>query len=124
MAARPNGEPFIDLIFFGSHYCAMYRWDDVENWTILSEKGRGRKIFATATEARRETLRILIGRRKIRAEAIEVADPLGIESWRKEKAEAVTEERRRVFGDDKPLIVFPRKSKPVEVVRKKSRRTA
>jgi hypothetical protein len=121
MAAKPNGEPFIDLINFGSHYCSMYRWDDAENWTILREKGVGRKIFPNATVARTETLRILTARRKIRSEHVEDADPLGIESWRAEKAESIAAERRRVFGEAGQGTIFLRGGRQVEVVVAKKR---
>ena len=124
MAAKPNGEPFIDVLFFGTHYCSMYRWDDTENWTILREKGVGRKIFPNATVARTETLRILMARRTIRAERIEDADPLGIKSWRAQKSEAIAAERRRVFGEGGQSTIFLRGGRQVEVVVAKKRAKA
>jgi hypothetical protein len=124
MAAKPNGEPFIDVLFFGTHYCSMYRWDDTERWTILSDEKKSRRIFGSATEAVAETKRILTARRKIRAEQVEDSDPLGIESWRAQKSEAIAAERRRVFGEGGQGTIFLRGGRQVEVVVAKKRAKA
>jgi hypothetical protein len=124
MAAQPNGEPFIDTIDFGSHHCAMYRWDDTEKWRILADEKRCRRIFPDSATAFRETRRILLARRQIRAERMEApADVLGIDEWRNRKKLEASSLARSVFGGDGPRHVFTGGGRVVEVVRKRKVRS-
>jgi hypothetical protein len=115
MTARPNGEPFVDVINFGSHYCSMWRWDDADQWRILVDKKGCRRIFSSISEAVTETKRAKMGDRSIRAPAAESSEPDMITAWRKEKAQDVETERARVFGGGKPKIVWANgRAVPVE----------
>jgi hypothetical protein len=106
MTAKSNGEPFVDTIWNGTYYLAMWRWDDRDRWEILRDKKIGRRIFATLSEAITETKRIKMAERRIRAELPEPTEPAMITAWRKEKAEDTETERSRVFGGGKPTIVW------------------
>lgn len=119
MTAKANGEPFVDVINFGTHYCAMWRWDDQGQWRILVDKKGCRRIFPSITEAVNETKRVKMADRPIRAETIEPTEPAAVVAWRKEKAAEQESERTRVFGDHKPTIVFAKGGRQVTVERRK-----
>lgn len=106
MTTKPNGEPFVDVINFGSHYCSMWRWDDADQWRILVDKKGCRRIFSSITEAVTETKRVKMADRPIRAEAVASSEPAMITAWRKEKAQDIESEAARVFGGGKPTIVW------------------
>ena len=106
MTIKPNGEPFIDVINFGSHYCSMWRWDDADQWRIFVDRKGCRRIFASITEAVTETKRAKMADRQIRAEIVSESEPDMITAWRKEKARDQESERARVFGEGKPTIVW------------------
>jgi len=118
MATRADGYPFIDVINFGSHYCAMWRWDDADQWTILHDKNRCRRIFASISEAVAATKAAKGSRKAIRAEVMAPAEPDMITSWRKEKARDVEDERARVFGGGKQTIVWAN-GRAVQIERRK-----
>lgn len=124
MACKPNGEPFIDLLFFGTHYCSMYRWDDTEKWTILADKKRCRMMFASQTIALSETRRILMARKQIRAEKAAdepQADPLGRDAWKRDRDRAALKLRDDAFGTERPKHLFIGSGRMVEVVTLKRR---
>ncbi|MBA3576205.1 MAG: hypothetical protein H0W39_01115 [Sphingomonas sp.] len=108
MATKSNGEPFVDTINFGTHYCAMWRWDDTERWTILSDKNRCRMMFPTMMTAFSEAMRIKMAEKPIRAIKIDPEpDDHGFRAWRAGKDREAQEERRNVFGAcDRPKLVF------------------
>ena len=116
MAKKPNGEPFISSADMGPYHLAWWRWDDEDNWHILTNKTGGQRRFATADEAKREAKRIKMGQSQKREEP--QPDPLGAQSWRAEKDKADEAELQRVFGTRKPRLVFSQSGK-VEVEYKK-----
>jgi len=105
MAKKPNGEPFVSTVNFGTYYCALWRWDDAEPWRFLSNKTGGRREFPSASAAISETIRV-----KCRAKSQRVTaddDEFGLQAWRAEKDREAKEERERVFGAiDRPTLVF------------------
>lgn len=108
MAKKSNGEPHISVVNFGSYYCSMWRWDDVDHWKFLNNKTGGRRLFESATLAISETMRIKMAEKRIRvARAEPEEDDLGTKAWRAQKDSEAREERRKVFGaNDRPKIVF------------------
>lgn len=115
-----NGEPLLSTINFGTYYCIMYRWAEEEPWTFLATKGKGRRIFPSATEAVQEARRILCPKRKEKL-VEEPADPMGREEWKKQRDASLFAERHKVFGQDthRPKIIFQNgKVIPVETKRR------
>jgi hypothetical protein len=103
---RADGYPFVDTIWYGTYYLAMWRWDDGDRWQILHDKKGARRIFATISQAVTETKRVKGNRQAIVAEIAAPTEPDMITAWRKEKAEDTETERSRVFGGGKPTIVW------------------
>ncbi|MGE0231413.1 MAG: hypothetical protein AB7O39_03255 [Flavobacteriaceae bacterium] len=111
--------PEYKAMYAGGAWRGLYRYFDNSNWRTVWKDGR-EQTFPTSLEAlkaAKEKLRERLNP-KIEIEHIEPdPDPLGIASWRSEKASAAVMERNEAFG---PLAIR-RGGKSVPVERKRRR---
>jgi hypothetical protein len=93
-------------------YIPLYRWHQEDNWRRVP----GKHIFRTVTKALAFADEYLAkALNKLTGGPVDVQDDLGASQWKAGKQERHDSDRKAVFGQDKPSIVFPKGRKPVPV---------